>query len=72
MSDIVGDEPAGSLRTAAITCSIGVMPVPPAIIPSFVQRISFRPILKRPLPMYSFMPIGPWMSSVSPACAGRG
>mmetsp|Transcript_9586 Transcript_9586/g.31913 ORF Transcript_9586/g.31913 Transcript_9586/m.31913 type:complete len:262 (+) Transcript_9586:645-1430(+) len=51
---------------AAMTCSMGVMPVPPAIIPSRLQASSLLPLLNRPAPRYSCIPIGPWMSIVSP------
>jgi hypothetical protein len=49
-----------------LTCSMGVMPVPPAIIPTRAACTSLPPTLKRPLPMYSFMPHGPEMVMVSP------
>lgn len=48
------------------TCSIGVIPVPPAIIPTRDAFISLAPTLKRPLPKYSFIPQGPEMVMVSP------
>ena len=50
----------------AVACSMGVMPVPPAIIPSRLQASSLLPLLNRPAPRYSCIPIGPWMSIVSP------
>mmetsp|Transcript_69965 Transcript_69965/g.138698 ORF Transcript_69965/g.138698 Transcript_69965/m.138698 type:complete len:323 (+) Transcript_69965:452-1420(+) len=56
----------GSLRMAAATCSIGVMPVPPDIMASALHCFSFVPILNLPWPRYSFMPNGPEISTLSP------
>eukprot|EP00964_Phaeocystis_antarctica_P071696 scaffold43797_cov27-Phaeocystis_antarctica.AAC.1 len=66
-SAMVGDSSLGSLSTAAMTCersshqlthvsSIGVRPVPPAIIPSLVQAWTTPPLRKRPRPRYSCAP----------------
>ena len=63
-----------SRKTARMTCSIGVMPVPPAIIPIFFAlRISNPPpwdlsllMANVPLPLYSYLPFGPEKSRVSP------
>mmetsp|Transcript_25683 Transcript_25683/g.59919 ORF Transcript_25683/g.59919 Transcript_25683/m.59919 type:complete len:225 (-) Transcript_25683:69-743(-) len=51
---------------AVITCSIGVMPVPPAIIPSLEHTSSLLPILNLPWPRYWLTPHGPEMSIESP------
>mmetsp|Transcript_19501 Transcript_19501/g.65459 ORF Transcript_19501/g.65459 Transcript_19501/m.65459 type:complete len:204 (+) Transcript_19501:582-1193(+) len=58
----------GSRRIAAITWSMGVMPVPPAIIPMRFTCFSLEPTLKWPWPLYSFMPHGPEMVILSPTC----
>mmetsp|Transcript_14109 Transcript_14109/g.55567 ORF Transcript_14109/g.55567 Transcript_14109/m.55567 type:complete len:231 (+) Transcript_14109:96-788(+) len=64
-SDIVVLSSA-SLRMAVMICSIGVMPVPPAIMPSLLAVRGLRLMRKLPLPVYSMRPNGPWMVISSP------
>eukprot|EP00982_Pelagococcus_subviridis_P014008 31302-Pelagococcus_subviridis.AAC.5 len=73
-SDSFVASPGWSLNAARITCSIGVIPVPPAIMPTRLARRSSCPppcdlrrlMAKTPRPRYSNRPFGPWKSIVSP------
>ena len=53
----------------AAICSMGVMPVPPAIMPSLAQVSCFEPLLKTPRPRYSCMPHGPETVMASPSAS---
>ena len=56
----------GSRMMARMIWSMGVMPVPPAIIPTCFFCTALPRSLKVPRPMYSVMPHGPEISRSSP------
>ena len=60
----------GNSRKRAVTCSMGVMPVPPAIMPSLVTlwTVTSSPVLMwiSPRPLYVSFPLGPCTGMASP------